>query len=259
MNLSRTKIQIAALIIANPLIFASILKFMPCPIMNCYSCPWALSACPIGTIQCLLSIGIVPVYTVGILSLIGSFFGRMTCGWVCPFGLLQDVVHRVPVKKINLSEKYTGLRYMFLGLVFLYPISMYLLTHANEKFSLFCKLCPVGVLEAGIPYAYANTSFLSQFSWLFYSKIVILVILVGLMTMIKRPFCRFVCPLGALFSPFNSVSKLGLRVGNDCIKCGKCQKSCPMNIKIYEDPSSGKCIRCLECTKVCEKIKLAGR
>ena len=72
----------------------------------------------------------------------------------------------------------------------------------------------------------------------------------------KRPFCRYACPLGLLFSLFNRVSLLKLEVSPSCNQCDACVKVCPVDIKVYEDPNSGQCIRCLNCL-ACTKVKVA--
>lgn len=248
MHRNRMRIQLAALIIANSYFLSSVLKYIPLPILNCHACPLAAGACPLGTIQRFIIMMAVPFYTVGFLGAIGSIFGGMTCGWICPFGFLQDLLYKINTRKIHISERYHITRFAVLGLLILVPLI------TLEPW--FCKICPAGTLEAGIPLVLSHDYLRSMAGQLFNIKIIILVLLLSSMVFIKRPFCRFVCPLGAMLSLFNPISKIKLEVDGGCNRCGKCERLCPMDIRIYEDPNSMSCIRCMECTRGCEHIKL---
>jgi polyferredoxin len=69
---------------------------------------------------------------------------------------------------------------------------------------------------------------------------------------IKRPFCRVICPIGAIYAPFNKVSLLRMTLKTRaCRGCTLCTKVCPMNISVYEDPNQLECIRCFECKWAC--------
>ena len=124
----------------------------------------------------------------------------------------------------------------------------------------FCKLCPAGTLEAGIPLVLTDAGLRAQIGNFFVLKLSILVAFIGAMMLIKRPFCRFACPLGAIYAPFNRHSVLHLEVDQDvCIKCDKCWDVCPVDIKIYEDANSPECIRCFECARVCPVSAIGHR
>ena len=247
MHRNRIRIQIAALIIANSYFLSSILKYIPLPILNCYACPLASGACPLGTIQRFLIMFAVPFYTMGFLGIIGSVLGGMTCGWICPFGFLQDLLYRMSKHKIYIAGRYNIARFVVLGLMILIPLV------TLEPW--FCKLCPAGTLEAGIPLVLSYDYLRPMVGQMFYIKIIILFLFLLSAIFIKRPFCRFICPLGAILSLFNPISKVRLEVDDSCNKCGKCERICPMEIRIYENPNSMSCIRCLECTRYCEHIK----
>ncbi len=93
----------------------------------------------------------------------------------------------------------------------------------------------------------------------YWMKIAVLAALVGASILIKRPFCRFVCPpLGAIWSPFNRVSLMRLEVDDAaCTKCGgACKGVCPVDLEVYRDPNSDACIRCLECTR-CDAVRVS--
>jgi ferredoxin-type protein NapH len=207
------------------------LKGVCTPLLNCYACPSALLSCPIGALQRFAVTGKVSYYTVGTLSVIGAGVGRMTCGTLCPFGALQDLLYKFRGWKASLPEWTRYLRYVVLAaLVFAIPYA----TRENW----FSKLCPMGTLSAGLPW------------------VTILLFFVTTSTMVKRPFCRAACPLGAVFSLFNKASFLQLAWDPDtCTRCGKCQKICPVDIRPDRNRTNPDCLRCLDCTR-CPSLKL---
>ena len=84
-------------------IFTGSSKAVCVPVLNCYSCPGALGACPIGALQAAAG-GVkhhFPFYVLGLLTLFGVVLGRLACGLLCPFGLVQDLLHHIPVPKMT--------------------------------------------------------------------------------------------------------------------------------------------------------------
>jgi polyferredoxin len=238
----RRRYQLFSLVLANSY-FPVFLKFFPCPIFNCYACPLAVFACPIGTLQHFVIIGSIPFFTLGILGFVGAAVGRWTCGWLCPFGFLQDMLAKIPLPKLYIPGKFSYFRYaVLLMLVFILPFWL--------KEAWFSKLCPQGTLEAAIPVVLLMGRFRENIGWLFYTKIIILIVFLVLMVITRRPFCRTTCPLGTILSFFNKVSLYKLHVDrNLCNECGECEKVCPVEIKIHKNPDSSQCIRCLLCVK----------
>lgn len=268
MNLSRFRnlTQLSSLVLGNSY-FASVItkgistgsqKGACVPFLNCYSCPSALFACPIGTIQHFAVIHTFPLYPLALLALVGLGVGRMTCGWLCPFGLIQDLLYKLPTAtKIAVPQWANLIKYLVLiSLVIVIP---YL---SGEPW--FSKLCPAGTLLAAIPIAVWNpanpvngTPLMPTAPGLqFMLSTLILLLFLIWFALSKRPFCRVVCPLGAIFSFFNGFSFVRLQVGNGCDTCGRCQDYCPMGIKVYENPNSAECIRCLECSR-CAHVTVA--
>ncbi len=249
----RTLVQIASLIFANSYVL-SFLKFCPAPILNCHACPLAVMACPIGSLQHFVGQRRFPFALVGFFTVTGALVGRMTCGWACPFGFLQDILLKIKLfpKKLQVRTGH-GLskasRYVvLLGLVIIGAFA------TGEP--LFCKLCPAGGLEAGLPLVIIDPSIRAMVGTLFIVKMVIVLIFIVVAILIKRPFCRFICPLGTVYSPFNKVSYVRLKVDKElCNECGACRAACPMSIDPYLDADSKDCIRCLECTS-CPAIKV---
>jgi ferredoxin-type protein NapH len=219
------------------------------PLLNCYACPSALLSCPIGTLQHFAAAGNVSWYAVGTLSVVGASVGRMTCGTLCPFGALQDLLYKFRGWKASLPRWTRYLRYAVLAvLVFVIPY----VTRENW----FSKLCPAGTLMGGVPWVLMNPDIRSMVRSLFWVKIAILLFFVTTATMVKRPFCRAICPLGAIFSLFNKSSFLQLAWDPDsCTRCGKCQAICPVDIRPDRNPTDPDCLRCLDCTR-CPSLKL---
>ncbi|MDL2236426.1 4Fe-4S binding protein [Christensenellaceae bacterium OttesenSCG-928-K19] len=218
------------------------------PGLNCYSCPGAVGACPLGTLQNKLTS--LPdkamFYIIGLLLLFGVLFGRFICGFLCPFGLIQELLHKIPtpkLKKSPLTRKLSYLKYVILAL-FIFILPGILGSPA------FCKfICPAGTLQAGIPLVAMNESLQALAGGLFQWKIWVLIGLLILAVFAYRGFCRFVCPLGAIYSFFNKISIFGIKLEkNACTHCGKCVKTCPVDIKT---PGDRECINCGKCISTC--------
>lgn len=243
---------------AHGTIYRGDLKYSCVPGMNCYSCPGALGACPIGSLQATLNSReyMVSLYVAGIISLFGVLLGRFVCGFLCPFGLIQDLLFKIPfVKKIRTlpGEKVLRwLRFVFLA-VFVIILPMFVVDITGLGKPWFCKyICPVGTLEGGIPLTLLDKSLRSGLGFLFKWKLAILITVLVTSIVIYRPFCRYICPLGAIYGLFNKVSFYRFKIDTDkCTKCGACQKVCKLNIKVYENPNSMDCIRCGECKAAC--------
>lgn len=239
-------------------IYKGKLKNICVPGLNCYSCPGALGACPIGAMQAVegsTHYG-VSLYVLGFLTLIGILLGRFICGWLCPFGWIQELLHKIPGKKVKVpSNLNSTLNWFKYGILLVFVILLPILT--VDQFGLstpyFCKyICPAGTLEGGIPLLLMNEPLRSTIGFLFSWKMGILLIVVIASILTFRPFCRYLCPLGAFYSLFNPISFYRYSVDTDkCTKCGKCAKACKMDIVAYRKPNSLECIRCGECIKAC--------
>lgn len=225
------------------------------PALHCYACPLAWGSCPIGSLQHFVIVRQFPFYVLGLIGALGIFVGRFACGWFCPFGWFQEFVYKLRLPKFSAPNWVRHLKFVWLGAVVL------LIAWWTQE-PWFCKLCPAGTLEAGLPWLgwaargsdYAEG--MNFLTWLFQFKIALLVGLVLLAGMMKRPFCRFVCPLGAMFGLTNKVSMLRLNVNTEtCTECGLCARTCPMDLKPHTDVGSIDCIRCYACTG-CDSIKV---
>jgi polyferredoxin len=206
------------------------LKRFCVPGLNCYSCPGALASCPLGALQNSLAQGRFPLYIGGLLLLFGLTLGRGVCSFLCPFGLIQELLYKLPSPKVpknGLTRKLSLLKYGFLGLpVLALPLGAFLVYGYGKPF--FCKfICPAGTLEAGLPLVLLNTAFRELAGGLFFLKLTLLAALVLSAVFVFRPFCRFICPLGAIYGFFNRFALFGMRIQEEnCTHCGKCAALC---------------------------------
>jgi len=261
-SINRRVVQLASTIIGNGYIegfakgtiYRGKLKSVCFPGLNCYSCPGAYTSCPIGSLQSVAA-GFkhqVSLYVIGFLMLIGTLGGRLVCGWLCPFGFFQEILYKIPSKKFKLPKLLSKFKYFFL-LVFVLLLPAFLTNEVGVGLPYFCKyICPAGTLEAGIPLVIKNAALREAIGILFYWKLGLLIATIIFSMLMSRPFCRAVCPLGAMYSLFNSVSFYRMNVDKTkCTKCNECNKNCPVGIKVYENANSPECIRCGKCIGKC--------
>lgn len=226
------------------------------PGLNCYSCPAASGACPIGSFQAVVGSSKFrfSYYITGFLILLGVLLGRFICGFLCPFGWFQELLHKIPTKKLS-TKKLKPLTYIkyavLLVMVVLLPVLITNDVGMGDPF--FCKyLCPQGVLEGAIPLAAVNSGIRAALGALFSWKLGILIAVVVLSVLFYRPFCKWLCPLGAFYALLNKVSLLGMKVDkHKCVSCGKCAKACKMDVDVTKSPDNAECIRCGMCVRAC--------
>lgn len=251
---NRRWVQFASFVLANSY-FLSRCKGFCYPVLNCWACPGANFACPIGALQnssasARLALkghapwhAVIPVYVLGTLLLFSSLFGRMMCGWLCPFGWFQELLGKLG-PKWRLVPWTRTLRYAVLvGLVFVVPYC----TGA----AWFSKLCPMGALEGALPQPLlVHPELRSQIGWLWVLKMVILAATIVAAVLWRRPFCGAVCPLGAIFSLMQRFSAWRIDYARArCTDCEFCVKHCPQGIDPRRDVNSHACVGCLECQK----------
>lgn len=274
-------------------IYTGPLKQICVPGMNCYSCPGALGACPIGSLQAVFnqtdfSKGVwtdengfvvqkplyyFSFYVIGFIMLLGALVGRLICGFLCPFGWIQDLLHKIPLPKKLKIRTFKGdkqlryLKYVFL-VVFVIILPLF---YAPDPF--FCKyICPSGMLLGGLPLMTVGSLFgnvaagtgtgitswaeAGSVTWL---KLSILAATIILSIMIYRPFCKYVCPLGAIYSLFNRISLYRYSIDESkCNHCGVCTGACRMGIEPHKTPNSPECIRCGDCKAACPRSAICA-
>lgn len=226
------------------------------PGLNCYSCPGAAGACPIGSFQAVVGSSKFrfSYYITGFLILLGVLLGRFICGFLCPFGWLQELLHKIPTKKLSTKKlkPLTYLKYVIL-LFAVVLLPAIVVNDLGMGDPLFCKyICPQGVLEGAIPLAAVNEGIRSALGPLFNRKLIILIVVVVLSVLFYRPFCKWICPLGAFYALMNKVSLLGIKVDeHKCVSCGKCARVCKMDVDVTKTPNHTECIRCGKCITSC--------
>ena len=203
----------------------------PLPFIMCNFCPLY---CAFGQIRSWLFLGIL-----------GSNFliGRAFCGFFCPGGVIQDLLFKIPLKKITIPQRLDlQLRYLKYG----FGILMIALIIEATK------------LWRGLPLMEQFWSFLIRYidevRILLIGGIIFFLILA---IFIGRSWCRYFCPLGAWLSVFNKYS-LFVRRGNPerCTGCSLCNRRC----SALQNPlgsqsvwSSLECVRCLQCYSGCKE------
>ena len=239
-------------------------KYVCVPGLNCYSCPGAAGACPVGAFQAVVGSSKFrfSYYITGILILFGVLLGRFICGFLCPFGWFQELLHKLPSPKLS-TKKLKPLRYLkyavLLVMVVLLPLLAVNELGMGDPF--FCKyLCPQGVLEGALPLSLTNAGIRAALGKLFTWKACILLAVIMGSVVFYRPFCKWLCPLGALYALFNRVSLFQMKVDRSkCVSCGKCAKACKMDVDVTKTPNHAECIRCGMCVRACPTSAVSFR
>lgn len=240
-------------------IYKGPLKYACVPGLNCYSCPGAVASCPLGALQNALNARNIqiPFAVLGFFFVFGSIFGRFICGWLCPFGLLQDMLHKIPLfKKKKQLPYHNVLKYgKYVVLIGLVLIGSAFLFSGFVKVPAFCKyLCPSGTFMGALPLMAVNEQLRAQAGGLFYWKLDVLILIMVISIKIYRPFCQYLCPLGAIYGWFNKWCLVQIHWEQEtCISCMNCQKACPVNLRPEQVSVSPECIKCGKCVEVCPK------
>ncbi|BBL68189.1 4Fe-4S binding protein [Methanoculleus chikugoensis] len=154
--------------------------------------------------------------------------GRIICGQICPAGAVQEVMHLVPVKKYGSAESRV-------------PVAV--------RAGIFVVFLAAGL---GLGINLLGLIGLADFFNLAVMSVSFFVFLgiVLISAVVYRPFCRYVCPYGALLAPAASRALYRLRRTDACIKCRKCERACPTGAARPDD-RLGECYLCGRCTEAC--------
>ncbi len=224
------------------------------PGLNCYSCPAASFACPIGALQAVSgSMDFkFSFYVIGFLLAVGVFLGRFVCGFLCPFGFFQELLNKIPSPKFKVPRPFLYIKYVIL-IVFVFLLPVVLTNYMGIGKPAFCQfICPAGTLEGGIPLLRMHDELRQTIGSLFSLKLTILIITIIGCILSYRFFCKTLCPLAVIYGLLNKISFYHLNLNErQCVHCGKCAKTCKMNVDPVKSPNSVECIRCGECAEVC--------
>ena len=263
-SVKRKLIQFMALVLSNPhvgnfgtgRIYKGPWKNFCNPGLNCYSCPAAGLACPIGSLQAVNgSIDFKwSFYVIGTLCAFGILLGRAVCGFLCPFGLLQELIYKIPFPGKGLKlPRWT--RYVKYGMLLIVVLTLPVLitNSAGMGDPFFCKfICPAGTIEGGFALLIVRPEMRQMIGPRFIAKALIACAMILGCLMVPRCFCKVLCPLGAFYGFFNKVSLVRLETDSSaCVACGACSKACPMDVDPSRTPNSMECIRCGKCVSVC--------
>lgn len=240
-------------------IYQGPLKAVCSPGLNCYSCPGALLSCPVGAFQNFMasirySTGFPQMgfLVVGYVGFIGSVVGRLSCGWLCPFGFIQELLHKIPTPKFSL---WRPLRYVKYGMLVVLVIALPALYVDSSGLGhpWFCMLvCPAGTLEGAMPLMALKPSLWTTIGIIFWNKFTIMVLVIIGAILISRFFCRVICPLGAFYSLFSRISLVQLEfIEGNCVECGACIRRCPTGVVPNKEFDSRECVMCLRCVDAC--------
>jgi polyferredoxin len=217
--------------------------------LNCQACELAWLGCPIGMLQLYVINFRLPLYVFGILFAFGTALGRAICGWLCPFGLILDVCNKVCTHKYKPPNWLRYFKYFYLAGVIILAVA------TGTIF--WCRYLCFGALLGVIPYwlTWQTVSML----WFVYHIAVFSFYLTFSYFTHGRAWCRYFCPLGAVFSLLNPFSLLKRR--HDwkwCTQCGLCIDACPMGLDPTKDDKYSKldCIKCGRCARECKSNAL---
>jgi len=253
--------QLGFLIGLNPFVYrvfnvtaaaSSRTRYMCAPILNCHNCPAALLACPVGVMAQASSIHVFPFVAVGILLVGGVLAGRFLCGWVCPIGTIQELVHKARLPKFSIPKALRYGKYLVLGLLVI-ALPYILQDKSYGTAAYVCTYCPASTMMWGLPRV------LFGLNWPSLAALTVLGVTLVAMLFTFRPICGVLCPIGAIYGLANKISFLGIKVDREkCNGCNKCLKSCPAGVNPLENPRSADCVYCLDCLE-CEHLKVNFR
>jgi polyferredoxin len=249
----------------NGTVYTGSAKYVCAPGLNCYACPGAFMSCPIGAVQAVVSSVKydAPYYIIGFFLLVGGLLGRFVCGFLCPFGLVQELLHRIPfpikTSSFRGDRQLRFVKYAVLA-IFVVLLPMRAVNVAGGGDPWFCKwICPAGTLEGGIPLLSASSMLREAAGLLFAWKAGLLAAVIFISLILCRPFCKYLCPLGAVYALLNRHALLRYKVDADaCTRCGACAKACPMQVDPAKQPNHPECVRCGKCKKACPAEAIAS-
>ncbi|MDI6846679.1 MAG: 4Fe-4S binding protein [Candidatus Bathyarchaeia archaeon] len=223
---------------------------------------------------------VFPWLAIASFLIIGILLGKSLCGWICPFGFIQDLIGFIKRKKMKLSprthESMIYVKYAVLSIALFVSVTFSIVKLVGisrsyeEALGIFAKapfttLSPAETLFSTLLQILSNSDSEILSNPLFWTQLFIMVGVLVFAAYVPRGWCKYFCPHGAIMAVLNRFSFLGLR--RDLVKCAKgecrlCVEACPMQVRILDSPwekfSDPECIYCLKCVDSCpnKAIKL---
>jgi len=217
--------------------------------LNCQACELAWLGCPVGMLQRYVIDSRIPFYIYGVIIGFGAALGRAICGWICPFGLIQDLLDKVSIHRYTPPNWMRGIKFAFL-------IGVVLMAMTTGTI-FWCRYLCFGALLGVIPY-WLTWQTVSAFWLVYHIGVFSAYVAFSYMTH-GRAWCRYFCPLGAMLAIVNPIALVQRRYNkSSCISCGKCKSICPMGIEPTKNDLKSKidCIKCGKCVRECPKNSL---
>lgn len=218
--------------------------------LNCQACELAWLGCPIGMLQRYVLDSRIPFYVYGVVIAFGAALGRAICGWVCPFGLINDLLNKVSKRSYKPPEWFRGIKYLYLGGIVVLAM--------GTGTIFYCRYMCFGALLGVIPY-WLTWQTVSAI-WLIYHVGIFSAYVAFAYMVHGRAWCRYFCPLGAILSLVNPISIVKRKIDrSSCTSCGSCKSVCPMGLDPIKDDLKSKldCIKCGRCVTKCHNNSLS--
>ncbi len=252
---------------------------------------WGLQPNTVGdaftAIQLMLYDTVFPWLAFASFLLVGMLIGKSLCGWVCPFGFIQDLIDFTKRRKSDFSvrthESMVYVKYLVLGIVLLISVTfsaakvMGISASYEKALGVVTKVpftvwSPAETLFATLPKMILGLRFalvekptlevlagIAYLPALFWFQFAVMVAVLVSAAFVPRIWCKYLCPHGAIMAILNRFSFVGLR--RDPVKCAKggcrlCVVACPMHVPILDLPwekfSHPECIYCMKCADACK-------
>ncbi|GAB4306787.1 MAG: hypothetical protein Kow0069_03890 [Promethearchaeota archaeon] len=288
-TLARRLVQVASFLLVNYVVFEVLFStslylldpyFLVLPFLHTPRAGWSRGSGLFELFMYQVTQGTFPFLLFGVLILLGLFGGRVFCGWACPTGTLQDLFAKFPSKNRRMSiqrdrsTKKVKLVVLVLILLMFFPVGFLTFNDTVQEYAL-----ELGDLADRPVSLFSLSEFLFAFfpsrlrlfvddptSNPFFSsgwvalRLLLFSILCVVSAYYPRFYCRVLCPYGAFISLFSEYSFV--RLGRNPVKCpgrkecGECEKACPLQIRILDEPwegftGGGECVLCLKCKERC--------